>query len=279
MKNIIFIVMLMVYTSAYTQNVITFDTTYYRYDKNYNFYKLNNAIKNFTKRDKIYNIAKFISIFIEYKKHPTLLPNEHDRVIQTIKTHNGMCQDNSELMNFICKQNNIKSETVHGCVKILQGNDIVFGTHAWNIVDDSMIIDVTFMQNFFDYQNPYNMWFDIDPTIASYNYFPLTPESISMFYKEFDMLNATKHNNIYEIYKSGIYHKTLIDDKQKTLTKKRITFELFASLPVITPNMKIDTYALLDLEPIKKVDYKYEYVFLPKLQKFKSITFRDDMIK
>lgn len=260
-----------------------------KYNSKYEFVDFNKYLSTVkTKREKYFRITEFVDSYMEYgniKKDIScilkkgmpfnyIIEDNKDTVCfksitdikkyylhKSIRVHKGVCEDYTALYIYICKQNNMVCSVVNGFVK---KEDLNLGMHSW-IVADSFIIDPTFCdanmsdsvrkitEKLFDCviskNNVDTSYFDIDPTIAAYTYFPLNKDVIICFQfglwqkytktKRTLFLDSTLHKFNSSIGVSISVMKKCnfnipIDTNQPTLTHKRLTYNEFISLPYIT---------------------------------------------
>lgn len=260
-----------------------------KYNSKYEFVDFNKYLSTVkTKREKYFRITEFVDSYMEYgniKKDIScilkkgmpfnyIIEDNKDTVClnsfadmhkyylhKTIRVHKGVCEDYTALFKHICKQNNLPCQEVSGFAK---NSDLNLGMHSW-IVADSFIIDPTFCdanmpdtiqkitEKLFDCviskNNVDTFYFDIDPTIAAYTYFPLNNDVIiCLQFRLWEKYTKTQKtmfldSTLYKFNSSVGVHVSVmkkcnfdipIDTNQPTLTHKRLTYKEFISLPYIT---------------------------------------------
>ncbi len=266
-----------------------------------------------TKREKYYRVTEFVDSYMDYdniKKHiahilkkgipfnyiiednkDTVCVNSiadiHDYYLhKSIRVHKGVCEDYTALFKHICKQNNLPCVMVTGYAKQLnEQNQTIIGPHAW-IIADSIIIDPTFCDSYTVIPGVYkndessprvsyvdSIYFDIDPTIAAYTYFPATDSSQFTFNMKYNTPVSIQTNVL-------VKDKFLcaLDISKPILTKIHVDFEWFLTTPYITHK-----YLLSRITKERVIVYKdalvKKFFFFTRVIKIKQIEYLDKEIK
>lgn len=245
-----------------------FDRSYQIYDKDYKFPKLNKYLKSLS-NDSI-RVARIVDFVIGYLKDDGIPSNLYiyndikkcmEIDIRTlIREKKGVCMHFTKLVEYISKNNNIKNVMIiRGFCKSLDPTDkyTVIEKHAWLIYNNT-IIDPSFMyskRSEGDISVGY--WYDIDPTIASYIYYPASESGIGDFGDKYDNKSVV---GSWEIRRDKFFEKIKMDSTQQTLTHKRMSFKWFTSTPYITHEYKYTNYKLDDVEAYKTVIKKHSKI-------------------
>ncbi len=244
-----------------------------KYNSKYEFVDFNKYLKTINhKREKYYRITEFVDFLLSYDQiHTKFTFKNIDEMIrynyeESVRLRKGVCSDYANIYANICRQNNLECNIIGGYVKkVNEQKQTIIGPHAW-IIADSMIIDPTFC----DGVNPIglyefvdSMYFDIDPTIAAYTYFPCTDASMLMLNKKYNTDCKDIPTNM--LVKDKFW--CVLDISKPILTKIHVDFEWFLTTLCITHK-----YDLSEKIHERKVTYINDTV--TKLCVFKHIEIR-----
>lgn len=279
--SVFIVVIVLSVTQSFGYNTKDY-TSLSKYNSKYEFVDFNKYLKTVThKREKYYRITEFVDFLLSYDQIHTKFEFENiDEMMrynyeESVRLRKGVCSDYANIYANICRQNHLECNIIGGYTKQLnEQKQTIIGSHAW-IIADSIIIDPTFCDSYAFKSGIYNgvnhsesyefvdsMYFDIDPTIATYTYFPCTDASMLML--------ETKYNMSYDIPTNMLVKDKfwcVLDISKPILTKIRVDFEWFLTTPYITH--KYDLYETIHE---RKVTYINDTVI--KLCLFKHIETR-----